>query len=203
MDMSPVRVGLSGGIGSGKSTVAKMLEKLGAAVVDADAISRATTAPGGIALPAIVSFFGSEYLDIDGALNRPKMRTTVFHDPAAKSRLEQILHPFIREEMMSQANLATLRGMRHVIFDIPLLIESGVWRNFLDSVLIVDCTPATQKLRVQERSGLNKDMVESIISAQASRVDRLRAADFVVFNDDCSLAQLATSVQAIAAQIGL
>lgn len=203
MDMTPVRIGLSGGIGSGKSTVATMLEKLGATVVDADAISRATTAAGGIALPAIVSVFGSEYLDLNGALNRPKMRTTVFHDPAAKKRLEHLLHPFIRDEMMSQANLATLRGVRHVIFDIPLLIESGVWRNFVDSVLIVDCTPATQKLRVQARSGLNQDMVQSIISAQASRIDRLRAADIVVFNDDCSLAQLATSVQEIATKIGL
>lgn len=199
----PVHVGLTGGIGSGKSTVAAMLQKLGAAIVDADAISRATTAPNGAALPAIATCFGPDFLSIDGALNRQKMRETIFRDPAAKSQLEHILHPLIRREMLAEAAMASSRGVPCVVFDIPLLVESGAWRNFVDSVLVVDCTPETQIQRVKERNGLSEEIVLSVISTQANRNDRLRAADIILFNDGCSLEQLATCVQAVASKIGL
>lgn len=203
MKADPVHVGLTGGIGSGKSTVALMLQKLGAVVVDADAISRAATAPDGAALPGIATLFGPDFLGTDGALNRPKMRETVFNDPTAKSKLEQILHPLIRREMVAQADLASSRGAHCVVFDIPLLVESGTWRNFVNSVLVVDCTQDTQIRRVKERSGYSDEMVLSVISAQASRQDRLQTADIVLFNDDCSLGHLATCVQTIASKIGL
>lgn len=199
----PVQIGLTGGIGSGKSTVATMLQKLGAIIVDADAISRAVTAAGGAAVPEIATVFGPEFVDLDGALDRHKMRETVFKDSNAKKNLEQILHPLIRREMLIQAELASSRGASCVVFEIPLLVESGTWRNFVDSVLIVDCTAETQKRRVKERNGLSDEMVHNVMAAQASRRDRLAAADIVLFNDNCSLNQLAARVQAIAFKIGL
>ena len=203
MKTDSVRVGLTGGIGSGKSTVAAMLRKLGAFVVDADAVSHTATASNGAALPGIVSFFGAEFLDSKGALNRHKIRETIFKDPTAKSKLEQILHPLIRREMLAEADVASSRGAPCVVFDIPLLVESEAWRNFVNSVLVVDCTPEKQVRRVKERSGFSDEMVQSVISAQATRHDRLQAADIVLFNDDCSLEQLSTCVQAIASKIGL
>ena len=203
MKTVPFHIGLTGGIGSGKSTVAAMLQKLGAAIVDADAISRATTAPEGAAISRISTTFGPEYLDSDGALNRENMRKTIFTDASAKSKLEHILHPLIRHQMLAQANLASDAGATCVVFDIPLLVESGAWRSFVNSVVVVDCTLEMQLLRVKQRSGISDDMVRSVISAQASRNDRLNAADIVIFNDSCSMGQLATCVQAIASRIGL
>lgn len=203
MKALPVHIGLTGGIGSGKSTVAALLHKLGASVVDADAISRAATAPNGSAMPEIAIAFGPAFVALDGALNRTKMREAVFKDPAAKKKLEHIVHPLVRREMLAQADFAISRDATCVVFDIPLLVESGEWRSFLDSVLVVDCTVESQVLRVKERSGLAEETVRSVISAQASRSDRLRAADVVIFNDYCSLAQLAAQVQSIAYEIGL
>ena len=201
--VSPLRIGLTGGIGSGKSTVAAILHTLGAAIVDADAISRATTAPGGAAIAQIAKAFGTEFIDQKGALNREKMRQAIFTDALKKSKLENILHPLIRHEMLMQANAAFSAHARCVVLDIPLLVESGAWRSSVDSVVVIDCTPETQASRVRQRSALPDDVIRTIISAQACRIDRLNAADIVVFNDHCSIAQLVTRVQAIASRIGL
>ena len=154
-------------------------------------------------MPEIAIAFGPAFVALDGALNRTKMREAVFKDPAAKKKLEHIVHPLVRREMLAQADFAISRDATCVVFDIPLLVESGEWRSFLDSVLVVDCTVESQVLRVKERSGLAEETVRSVISAQASRSDRLRAADVVIFNDYCSLAQLAAQVQSIAYEIGL
>lgn len=198
-----IRIGLTGGIGSGKSTVATMLQDLGAVIVDADAIARAITAPQGVALSGIAALFGPLFFDSAGALNREKMREIVFKDPTAKSKLENLLHPLIRQEMRAQADLACAQGATFLVFDIPLLVESGDWRNHLDFVLVVDCTPETQILRVRERNGFSSEVVRTVISAQASRKDRLQAADMVLFNDHCSLDQLASCVRAIVSKFGL
>ncbi len=203
MKVSPVHIGLTGGIGSGKSAVASVFQELGAVVVDADAISRAAAASNGAAIPEIATEFGPEFIGQDGALNRQKMREVAFKDFAAKKKLEGILHPLVRREMLTQAKLAASRGALCVVFDIPLLVESGTWRNALNSVLVVDCTVETQILRVKARSGLAHETIQSIISAQASRSERLHAADMVLFNDGCSLEQLAILVQAFASEIGL
>lgn len=203
MKANPVLVGLTGGIGSGKSAVASLLQKKGAVIVDADAISHAATASNGTATLEIATTFGPEFINQDGALDRQMMREFAFKDSSAKKKLERILHPLVRREMLAQAKLATSRGATCVIFDIPLLMESGSWRNSLNTVLVVDCTVATQILRVKARSGLALEIVQSIISAQASRGDRLHAADIVLFNEGCSLEQLAIQVQAIALEIGL
>jgi dephospho-CoA kinase len=199
----PVRIGLTGGIGSGKSTVAAMLEKMGATIIDADAISRAATAKDGSALREVAMAFGPEFISSDGALDRQKMREIAFRDSSVKKKLEDILHPIVRREMLAQADLAESLGAACIAFDIPLLVESNAWRSSFNSVLVVDCTVDTQLFRVKERSGLPEDDVRRIISAQASRFDRLRSADIVVFNDYCSLEQLAGSVQSIASEIGL
>lgn len=198
-----IRLGLTGGIGSGKSTVAAMLQGLNASVIDADEISRRLTARQGAALPQIAATFGPAFIDANGALNRPKMRETVFNDSSAKTRLEGILHPLIREEMLVQANLACAQGAACVVLDIPLLVESGAWRNFIDLVLVVDCTASTQVSRVIARNGLSDAAVQSMMAAQLSREERLLAADIVLFNDDCSMEQLVSSVSAIAPKIGL
>lgn len=171
--------------------------------MDADAISHAATSSNGAAIPEIATAFGPEFIDQNGALNRQKMRELAFKDSSAKRKLERILHPLVRSEMSAQAKLAVLRGVTCIVFDIPLLVESGTWRNSLNFILVVDCTIATQILRVKARSDLAHEIVQSIISAQASRGDRLRAADIVLFNDGGSLEQLATQVRAIAAEIGL
>ena len=203
MKIAPVRLGLTGGIGSGKSTVAGMLQKLGAVIVDADAISRTSTATNGVAITEIAAVFGPEFIDSDRALNRQKMRETIFKDPAAKSKLERIVHPLIRKEMLAQAVFASSNGAACVVFDIPLLVESGTWRNFVHSVLVIDCTGETQLQRVKERSGLTNETIQRIVASQTNREDRLRAADFVIFNNSCSTDQLAISVRAIASKIGL
>jgi len=198
-----IRLGLTGGIGSGKSTVAAMLQKLQAFIVDADAISRQLTTHDGPALPQIAAIFGPEFIDTSGALNRERMREVVFQNTSAKSKLERILHPLIRQQMLKQADYASSQGFACVVFDVPLLVESGSWRNFVDVVLVVDCTPATQLSRVEARNGLSAAVVQNMMAAQASRGERLRAADIVLFNDNCSLEQLASTVSAIAPKIGL
>ncbi|MCM5680740.1 dephospho-CoA kinase [Schlegelella sp. S2-27] len=190
--MSRLRVGLTGGIGSGKSTVAHMLGELGALVVDTDAISRQLTAPGGPAISAISASFGADYIDASGALDRARMRELVFREPAARHRLEQLLHPLIGAETVRRAALAT--SGQAVVFDVPLLVESGRWRALVDRVLVVDCSAATQVERVTRRSQLAPDEVERIISQQASRPRRLAAADAVICNDGVSLEQLRAQV---------
>jgi dephospho-CoA kinase len=198
-----VRIGLTGGIGSGKSTVLAMLQELGAAAIDADAISRATTAAGGAAIPRIAQQFGPEFVDADGALDRARMRERAYAHPQARRELEQIIHPLVGAEIARQVEAALAAGARCIVFDIPLLVESGRWRRQLDRVLVVDCAPETQVARVVARSGLAPDEVRAIIAAQAARALRLAAADLVICNEGLSLAQLRNVVQQAARSFGL
>ncbi|MFP5467690.1 MAG: dephospho-CoA kinase [Gammaproteobacteria bacterium] len=195
-----MRVGLTGGIGSGKSTVARRLQSRGAWVVDADAISRAATAPKGAAIPLIAEVFGPEYVAADGAMDRQRMRERVFQDPSAKRTLEGIIHPIVGEQTMAMAAQA---GHRPVIFDVPLLVESGHWLRRVDCVWVVDCQVDTQLRRVQERSGWNKETTEAVIRQQASREQRLAAADAVLYNDGIDLAGLASLIDDLAHRFGL
>jgi dephospho-CoA kinase len=175
-------VGLTGGIGSGKTTVSTALQARGAAVIDTDVIAHSLTAPGGAAMPAIVEEFGPEFAQADGALDRARMRAIVFETPAARKRLEAILHPLIRA--ITEAE--TVRAAAHapyVVLAIPLLIESANWRERVDRVLVVDCSDATQIARVQRRSNLDSEAVRRIIAQQATRAARLDAADDVIVNE--------------------
>jgi dephospho-CoA kinase len=198
-----LRIGLTGGIGSGKSTVLHELVKLGAAGIDADAISRATTAAGGAAIPHIASRFGPEYVAADGSLDRDRMRQRVYADPGARKLLEEIVHPLVGEQSRRQAEAAAAAGARCVVFDVPLLVESGRWRQRVDRVLVVDCSEETQVLRVGERSGLKPEEVRAIIAAQAPRALRLAAADIVICNEGLSMGELAAEVAECALRFGL
>lgn len=198
-----LRLGLTGGIGSGKSTVATQLESLGAALIDADVLARATTAPGGAAIPQIEETFGSGLLTAQGALDRDKMRQRAFTDTSARARLEAIIHPLVGLAMEHVAAQAEAAGARCLVFDIPLLVESGHWRKRLHRVLVVDCSSDTQIQRVMQRNGLSRIEVQNIMDAQASRAQRLQAADAVVFNDGIGLDELALQVQQIGRQFGL
>jgi dephospho-CoA kinase len=198
-----VRIGLTGGIGSGKSTVLAMLQELGAAAIDADAISRATTAAGGAAIPRIAQQFGPGFIDAAGALDRDRMRERAYAHPESRRELEQIIHPLVGEEIARQVDAATAAGSRCIVFDIPLLVESGRWRRQLDRVLVVDCAPQTQVERVVARSGLAPDAVRAIIAAQAPRALRLAAADLVICNEGLTLEALRHEVEQAARSFGL
>lgn len=198
-----VRLGLTGGIGSGKSTVAALLSKCGAFVIDADAISRSATAPRGAAIKPIQAQFGSAIVTENGALDRERMRRLVYVDASAKALLEGILHPLVGQEMLRQAEVAEQGGSVCTVFDIPLLVESKHWREILSRILVIDCLPTTQIARVAERNGLSITDVKKILMAQATRDERLRAADLVLFNDGISMDALALEVQKIGAQFGL
>lgn len=174
-------VGLTGGIGCGKTTVADMFGALGASLVDTDAIAHALTAPHGAAMPALLAEFGAGFATPDGAMDRAKMRELVFTDPGARARLEAILHPRIREATAAAAAIAT---GPYVIFVVPLLIESGTWRARVTRVLAIDCSEATQVARVMARNNLSEAQVRAIMAAQVTRAQRLAAADDVVLNDD-------------------
>lgn len=187
-------VGLTGGIGSGKSTVAQALVALGARLVDTDAIARALTLPGGAALPAIAHSFGPAALGPDGALDRHYMRQLAFTDPAAKRRLEAILHPLIGAEAQRQAAAA---GDATVVFDVPLLTESQHWRARVQRVLVVDCLEETQAARVARRPGWDEPAARRVIAQQASRAARRAIADAVIFNDGLSLEALQAEVAAV------
>ena len=184
-----MRIGLTGGIGSGKSTVAAALVELGGALlVDTDAISRALTLPGGAAMAAIEARFGAAFVTADGALDRAAMRDLAFRDPAAKQSLEAILHPMIGAETARQAALAA--PDQRVVFDVPLLVESGRWRRLVDRVLVVDCREETQIARVMARSGLSETAVRAILAQQATRTQRRAAADAVIHNEGLTLPEL-------------
>lgn len=177
-----LRFGLTGGIGSGKSTVASLLAARGVTVIDADGESRKLTGPGGAALPAIAQAFGAAMVDADSGLRRAQMRELAFSDPSALVRLEGILHPIIGERMAALTESARQHGAHCVVYDIPLLLESTRWRAQLDRVLVVDCEPETQVQRVCARSGLDEAAVHRIMAAQVKRLDRLQGADDVLFN---------------------
>lgn len=198
------RIGLTGGIGSGKSTVAAMLARRGAAVIDADALSREVTAPGGSALPDIARQFGPHMIAADGALDRAAMRQLVFGQPEARARLEAIIHPQVARLTQARTQAALDQGHRVLVFDVPLLVESGErWRRQVDRVWVVDCEPSVQIERVMARSGLDAAEVQRIIDQQAQRSARLACADVVTFNQGLSLAQLEAQVSESARQFGL
>jgi dephospho-CoA kinase len=185
-------IGLTGGIGSGKSTVAAVLVDCGAVLVDTDAIAHSLTAPGGAAMPALADEFGADIIAADGSMNRDTMRARVFADASAKARLQAILHPMIGIEAQQRA--AEARG-RPVVFDVPLLAESSVWRQRVHRVLVVDCLEHTQVQRVMRRSGWAEDQVRRVIAQQASRAARCAIADAVIFNDVLSREVLADEVR--------
>ncbi len=198
-----LRLGLTGGIGSGKSTFGAMLRDLGAALIDADQIARSVTATDGAAIPHIRREFGDSFIDASGALDRGMMRELVFKDTRAKTRLEHIIHPLVGEATWAAAAAAEKSGHRAVVFDIPLLVESRRWPSQLDAVIVIDCRVQTQIERVQQRSGLAPEAISAIIKAQASRQERRAAADWVIFNDELSLLDLQTKARVIAHQFGL
>ena len=193
--LARLRIGLTGGIGSGKSSVARRLAAHGALVVDTDALAHALTAPGGGAIPAIAAAFGDAMIGADGAMDRAKMRALVFGDPAQRQRLEAILHPMIGDATRAQASRAS--AGQAVVFDVPLLTESGTWRARVDRVLIVDCSTQTQVARVVARSGWTAGAVQRTIAQQASRAQRRAIADAVIVNETLTLAQLDLEVDAL------
>jgi dephospho-CoA kinase len=185
MPVAILRIGLTGGIGSGKSTVVRTLADCGAAIIDADAISRALTAPGGV------------------AMNRDLMRELAFSDPASRHQLESIIHPLVRDEVTAQTQRAIAAGRKCLVFDVPLLVESGRWRQQVDRVLVVDCTETTQIERVTTRNKFTREAVEKIIAGQATRAQRLAAADICIFNEGLSLDVLDGMTRQLARSFGL
>ena len=189
----PYAVGLTGGIGSGKSTVAGLFAKLGATCIDTDAIARALTAPGGIAIAAIENKFGPDFIGADGSLDRATARQRVFSDPKAKRALEEILHPLIRRDV--DARLLASRAA-YVIVDVPLLIETGAYRDRVQRVVVVDCDEQLQIDRTAARSNLNRSEVEAIMSTQATRAERLQHADDIILNES-GIEALVSSVEVV------
>lgn len=186
-----MRIGLTGGIGSGKSTVGSLLVRRGAVLIDTDAIARSISEPHGAAMPAIEAEFGRTFIAADGGLDRARMRALVFGDMSAKKRLEAILHPLIGAECERQAAVAT--GPL-IVFDVPLLVESKRWRAVVDRVLVVDASEDIQMQRVVARSGWSPEAVRAVIAQQADRALRRRAADAVIFNETMPLEALAAEV---------
>ena len=197
-------IGLTGGIGSGKSTVAGLLAERGAAVIDADAISRSLTAPGGCAIAAIAECFGPAMITAEGAMDRAAMRSSVFANPASKRLLEGIIHPLVGQVTQEQTQQAIESGKTCLVFDVPLLVESGErWRQKVQHVLVVDCTQATQIQRVMQRSQLTEDEVRNIISQQARSSQRLACSDSVIYNEGIDLEGLKREVSIWASRFGL
>jgi len=180
------RVGLTGGIGSGKSTVAALFAELGIPVIDTDLLSHQLTQPGGMAIPEIRATFGDAYIDATGALDRAKMRQLVFSDTAAKHQLEDILHPLILAQAKSQAESSPAP---YVLIVIPLLFETEDYKNWLQLTIAVDCSEENQIARATKRSGLDEQTVRNIMSQQISREQRLKLANKIISNDG-SLAEL-------------
>lgn len=198
MSHQPKRLGLTGGIGSGKSTVAHILSALGAVLIDADAISRSLTAPHGAAIETIKRQFGEAMISADAGLNRDRMRELVFTNIGAKKHLEAIIHPLIKLEMQRQDQAAATSGAKLIVYDIPLLVESQNWRAVLDQIMVIDCLESTQISRVMQRNTLKQEDVEKIIASQASRKMRNSAADILIFNDSITVEQLREQVTQVA-----
>ena len=197
-------IGVTGGIGSGKSTVCRILAEAGAAVIDADQISRDLTAADGLAMPQIAAEFGNAMVNADGSMNRAAMRELVFQDSAAKQRLEHIIHPLISSISAQRESAAKAAHVPLIVHDVPLLVESfGNWRERLDEIWVVDCSPETQIARVQARSQLTRDAIERILAVQATREQRLAVADVVLDNDDQSLDTLTSMVKQAITRFGL
>lgn len=182
----PYIVGLTGGIGSGKTTVERLFKTLSVDIIDTDAIAHLLTSSDGLGIPIIQSQFGIEFLNSDGSLNRSAMRQLIFRDPDAKHKLEQILHPLIRVEVDAQLHRTRTR---YVILAVPLLVETGAYLNRLDRVLVVDCTEEQQMRRTSARSKLSEQEVRDIMATQVGRKERIRHADDIILNNG-ELAQL-------------
>ena len=186
-------VGLTGGIGSGKSTVADLFAAHSVPLVDTDLIAHRITAPHGIAMPQIAAEFGASFIAADGSLDRARMRTLVFSDDGARKRLEGITHPLIRAETEREQREA--QGP-YVIIVVPLLVESGSWKTRVNRVLTVDCSVETQISRVMSRNGFSREQVLAIIARQATREARLVAADDIIDNDNAPVNALKAQVEA-------
>ena len=200
----PLRLGLTGGIGSGKSTVAGFLADAGAAILDADAISRSLTQVGGRAIPALLAEFGEDMITAEGALNRDAMRHLVFTNPDSKRQLESIIHPLVALVLQEQAQTAIEQGKTCLVYDVPLLVEGiARWRSQVDKICVVDCLPETQIQRVIARSQLSRSEIERIMSQQATREQRLACADVVILNEGLDLLQLQAKVHEMWASFGL
>ncbi len=197
------RVGLTGGIGSGKSTVGRMLADRGAALIDADQIARELTAPRGLAIAAIAQAFGPEFVDAKGGLDRSRMREQAFSQPDSRKQLEAIIHPLVAQVTEAQARAAESVCKRLLVFDIPLLVESTHWPRKLDAVIVVDCPTETQIARVMARNALDRSTIEAIIASQASRQSRRAAADIVLYNDQLTMDALNDQVITLARRFGL
>ena len=186
-------IGLTGGIGSGKSTIAELFAALGAPLIDTDQIAHALSAPGQPGAVAVAALFGQDYLDADGAIDRPRLRTLIFGDAGAKSTLEATLHPLIRAEAMRQ--LATLpRTTPYALLIVPLLFETGAYSDVIDRTLVVDCPEALQIARVRARSQLDEETIQRILNNQIARSERLKRADDVIENNG-DLSQLPEKVK--------
>ena len=184
------RIGLTGGIGSGKSTFGAMLSARGFALIDADAVSKELTGVGGLAIAKVREAFGDSSIALDGSMDRNQMRTLVFSQPEAKARLETILHPLIRASIAEKLTAIQDKGEPLAILDIPLLVESSQWPGQLDGIIVVDCSEARQLSRVMARNGWTQAQTQAVIASQASRQERLAVANWVVDNDSDDLSAL-------------
>ena len=181
------RIGLTGGIGSGKSTFGAMLNARGFDLIDADAISRELTGVGGLAIAKVRAVFGDSAIALDGSMDRVKMRTLVFSQPQAKAQLENILHPLIQASIAGKLSAIKDKGKPLAILDIPLLVESSHWQGQLDGIIVVDCSQARQLSRVMARNGWTQAQTQAVIETQASRQERLAVANWVIDNDSDDL----------------
>ncbi|MBH5328865.1 dephospho-CoA kinase [Eikenella sp. S3360] len=184
-------VGLTGGIGSGKSAAARLFAQHGVPLIDADAVSRALTADGGAALPAIRAAFGQDVFDFSGSLKRAALRELVFQSPPAKAKLESILHPLILADIRARQQQSPQAA--YGIIEIPLLTEQPVFQSLIQRILLIDCSEETQIRRTAERSGLSRDMIAGILATQASRQERRRIADDIICNE-AGLPELSAAV---------
>lgn len=196
--MTRLRVCLTGGVGSGKSTVARYLVQQGITVIDTDAISRSITAPGGLGVEPIRSAFGDSFIGADGGLHRGRMRERVFADAGSKRALEGILHPLIEAETEAQA-LNCQADL--LVFDVPLMVESGRWRQKVQRVVVVDCEESTQIQRVSQRPGWSSLLAQQVVRQQASRASRRACADIVISNQDIDFQTLANTIHAAVQQL--